>query len=189
MEERILSGVGRFIERLVDKWDAMPEEKQDEVIDKIQTEIRKSRDREAGIEVNDERSEKREKSLSRVRSGLFFGISAGVLFYFTGGWFWFAVMLMLGIMPLTRGAVRLAQQRITSWRQNRERPRLLESRILRLAARAGGSVTVVSVASSGEVTLDEAQRALDAMTTQGYAEMRIRDDGVVLYEFPEMITR
>jgi hypothetical protein len=63
----------------------------------------------------------------------------------------------------------------------------LEHRLLRVAKAEGGEVTATTVALSLGVSLAEAQAALERLCTQGYAEMDVAEDGVVIYRFPELL--
>jgi hypothetical protein len=87
-------------------------------------------------------------------------------------------------MPAVKASVRLAGDWLARRRSARDRSRTLEAKVLRLAAAAGGAVTVLMVASSEAMSLDEAQQTLDSMAARGYADLLIRDDGTVAYEFP-----
>ncbi|HSV55822.1 MAG TPA: TM2 domain-containing protein [Magnetospirillaceae bacterium] len=61
----------------------------------------------------------------------------------------------------------------------------IEKVILRTARRNGGSVTPGEVVLEGDVPLEDARAALDKMAGEGYANMRIRTSGVIVYVFPE----
>ena len=163
LEARIAAGVERFVERLALEWDSPPAEKR----------------------VDKERA-KNEKSVAKLRRALGVTVGAGLIFSFTGGWFWFVVLVLFGAVPATRAAVNLAGRWAEGMRSTRDRPRMLEATVLRLAAAHAGAVSVVGVAASGGMSLDEAQRTLDSLAARGYATMQISDEGVVLYAFPEL---
>ena len=82
---------------------------------------------------------------------------------------------------------------VRDWLRRRDRPEgpalssSLEHRLLRVAKAAGGEVTATAVALALEVSLEEAQAALQQLCSQGYAEMEVAEDGVVLYRFPELL--
>jgi TM2 domain-containing membrane protein YozV len=61
----------------------------------------------------------------------------------------------------------------------------IEKVILRAAKLSGGFVTPGSVALDGDVALEEARTALDKMAKNGFAEMRVRESGVIEYFFAE----
>jgi len=50
-------------------------------------------------------------------------------------------------------------------------------------------VTPALVVLGSELTIEEAERALDALARKGYASMRVSDDGRVEYEFAEFLSR
>ncbi len=60
-----------------------------------------------------------------------------------------------------------------------------EKAILRLAKKNHGQVTPSEVALESDITIDEAQSCLDALTKKGVAEVRVRSNGVIVYFFPE----
>jgi hypothetical protein len=57
--------------------------------------------------------------------------------------------------------------------------------ILRTAKKNHGLTTPGEVALEGDVSIEHAQQALDRLAAGGYAEMKIRTSGVVVYRFPE----
>jgi hypothetical protein len=63
----------------------------------------------------------------------------------------------------------------------------LEHRLLRVAKAEGGEVTATTVALSLGVSLAEAHAALDRLCAQGFAEMDVAEDGVIVYRFPELL--
>jgi hypothetical protein len=62
-----------------------------------------------------------------------------------------------------------------------------ERAILRVAKANQGIISPSDVALAGNMTLDEAKKNLDAMVTNGYAEMRVRKSGTIVYTLPEMM--
>lgn len=65
------------------------------------------------------------------------------------------------------------------------RPDSVERIILRTAKKNNGMVTPGELALEGDLSLDEARKALDRMAQAGHAEVRVRASGVVAYLFPE----
>lgn len=61
----------------------------------------------------------------------------------------------------------------------------IEKIILRTARKNDGFVTPGEVAIEGDVTVDQAQTALEKLAAKGYAQMRVRTSGVIVYAFPE----
>lgn len=61
----------------------------------------------------------------------------------------------------------------------------VEKVILRCAKNNNGFVTPSSVALDGDYSLDDAKKYLDKLAGKGYAEMRITDNGAIVYVFPD----
>lgn len=61
----------------------------------------------------------------------------------------------------------------------------IEKTILRTAHKNGGYVTPGEVAIEGDVSMDQAKATLDKLAASGYAQMRVRTSGVIVYAFPE----
>jgi class 3 adenylate cyclase len=58
--------------------------------------------------------------------------------------------------------------------------------ILRVAAQAGGEVTLTRLAAETPFNLDELKPLLVRLEAEGIAVLTVREDGVLLYRFPEM---
>jgi 1,6-anhydro-N-acetylmuramate kinase len=95
-------------------------------------------------------------------------------------------LLLIGVVLLWISILR-------EWMRHRDAsrdtalPPSLEHRLLRVAQAEGGEVTATQVALSLGVGLSEAQAALERLCAQGFAEMEVAEDGVVLYRFPEIL--
>jgi hypothetical protein len=63
----------------------------------------------------------------------------------------------------------------------------LEKIILRTAKKNKGVATPGEVALEGDIPIDEARKALEKLVTEGYAEMRIRKSGTIVYVFLEFL--
>jgi predicted transcriptional regulator len=61
----------------------------------------------------------------------------------------------------------------------------LERSILRQAKENKGILTVSEVALTADVSLEEAQKALDALVSRGFAELRVRKSGTLAYVLTE----
>jgi hypothetical protein len=66
-----------------------------------------------------------------------------------------------------------------------DRKETIEKTILRTARKNNGFITPGEVALEGDVSVDQAQAALEKLVTKGYAQMRVRTSGVIVYAFPE----
>ncbi|TVR58219.1 MAG: hypothetical protein EA426_10535 [Spirochaetaceae bacterium] len=65
----------------------------------------------------------------------------------------------------------------------------MQGRIFRLAFRSKGQITVSDVVVETGLDLEEAEHLLESMVDHTHVRMEVRDDGSVLYEFPEIIRR
>ena len=63
-----------------------------------------------------------------------------------------------------------------------------EQRILDLAERQGGRVTVAEVASRCDLTVDASKAALDQLVLHNVAELQVSERGVVVYVFPGFLS-
>jgi predicted ArsR family transcriptional regulator len=64
-------------------------------------------------------------------------------------------------------------------------PETPEKTILRLARKNAGLVTPGEVAIEGDMSVEEARKALDKLAKEGVAEIRVRSSGVIVYYFAE----
>ena len=58
--------------------------------------------------------------------------------------------------------------------------------ILKLAKENNGILTVSEVALGANVTIDEARKLLDTLATKGFAELRVRKSGSLVYVIPDL---
>jgi hypothetical protein len=65
----------------------------------------------------------------------------------------------------------------------------LERSILKLAKENRGVLSVSEVALAADVGLEEAQKALDALVSKGFAELRVRKSGTLAYTLPEFMDK
>uniref|UniRef100_A0A7C3E7P7 NINE protein n=1 Tax=Gracilinema caldarium TaxID=215591 RepID=A0A7C3E7P7_9SPIR len=63
----------------------------------------------------------------------------------------------------------------------------IERTVLRLAKQNKGIVTASELALESGVSIDEAKKALEKLVDQGYAELRVRKTGTLVYTFPEFM--
>ncbi len=71
-------------------------------------------------------------------------------------------------------------------RREELRRQTIESEILRLAARHGGRLTAVEVASEMAITPEAAKDALDALALREQAELEITESGLIVYAFHDV---
>lgn len=63
----------------------------------------------------------------------------------------------------------------------------LERTILRTAKKNGGIATASEVALEADASIEEAQAALEKLAAKGFAELRVRKSGALVYAFPEFM--
>ena len=65
----------------------------------------------------------------------------------------------------------------------------IERVILRLAKDNKGILTASEVALSANIPIEEAKKDLDVMVSKGYAELRVRQSGSLVYTIPDLMDR
>ncbi|MCX7656122.1 MAG: TM2 domain-containing protein [Treponemataceae bacterium] len=63
----------------------------------------------------------------------------------------------------------------------------LERIILRVAKANRGLVTASEVALEGDIPLEEAKAALEKLVDKGFAELRVKNNGNLVYAFPDLM--
>ena len=117
-----------------------------------------------------------------------------------GGWFFYA-LIGLGICAL------MVRRAVVVWNRSRstEGPRAGAPRprsdvhqadgrswdavVFRLAESRGGCLTVSDFVVASDVAVAEAERILDSISDGVRVKMTVTDDGLVRYEFPEIVDR
>jgi predicted transcriptional regulator len=68
-----------------------------------------------------------------------------------------------------------------------ERKESVERVILREAKRNKGIITASEVALEANISMEDAKKALNILVDKGFAEMRVRQSGVIVYTLPELM--
>jgi len=63
----------------------------------------------------------------------------------------------------------------------------VERVILKVAKANKGILTVSELALSADISVEEARRDLDAMVSKGFAELRVRQSGTLVYAIPDLM--
>jgi hypothetical protein len=126
-------------------------------------------------------------------------VPTGVLWMFTGGLGMIGSIYDFFTLP---GQVREANirnaifsgPRVRNWRyvhdgdarivNNKEN---VEHAVLRLAKQNKGVLTASEVALEANIPLETAKKDLDALVTKGFAELRVRKSGTLVYTLPEFM--
>ncbi|TVR03949.1 MAG: NINE protein [Spirochaetaceae bacterium] len=68
----------------------------------------------------------------------------------------------------------------------RSKPRSVEQTILHSAKANGGVITPSEVAIEAGISLDEAKRVLEKLADKGFAEIRVKKSGLIVYVIPDL---
>jgi predicted transcriptional regulator len=63
----------------------------------------------------------------------------------------------------------------------------VEQVILKLAKRNKGILTPTEVALEANIPIEAAKKDLEALVSQGFAEIRVRRSGTIVYTLPELM--
>jgi len=78
-------------------------------------------------------------------------------------------------------SVNDGESRIIREKENVERV------ILRIAKANKGILTASEIALAANISIEEAKKDLDAMVSKGYAELRVRQSGALVYTIPDLM--
>ncbi|MBU8914253.1 MAG: adenylate/guanylate cyclase domain-containing protein [Spirochaetales bacterium] len=183
IESKVYGLVEHVMDRALDKWDKMPEEKKLGLIrsGKLSVDLGKRSDD------DDDDDESSSGSAGTMAFGAAASIGFGLgYFYFGLGWMIWPFALA-GILPFVVGLYELIKRSVRTRAERAGRPAQLEREVLQVARRLGGRVTVVQVAAETGHSLDEIQLTLDTMTSKGYVSQEILETGVIRYDFPSFL--
>jgi len=65
----------------------------------------------------------------------------------------------------------------------------VEHVILKIAKEKKGIITASDVALGAKISIDDAKRDLDALVTKGFAELRVRQSGALVYTIPDFMDK
>ena len=92
-----------------------------------------------------------------------------------------------------RAALERPRTHAPAWRYAEDagariiRKESLERTILRVAKKNGGMATASEVALEADISIEDAKAALEKLTGKGFAELRVRKSGTLVYTFPEFM--
>jgi hypothetical protein len=69
------------------------------------------------------------------------------------------------------------------------RARGIENRIFRAASKRAGRLTVSDIVLETDLSIREAEEVINGMVDGTHVRMEVEDNGLVVYEFPEIISR
>jgi TM2 domain-containing membrane protein YozV/predicted transcriptional regulator len=65
----------------------------------------------------------------------------------------------------------------------------IEQIILKTAKANRGVLTASELALSANISVDEAKKTLDTMVSKGFAELRVRESGALVYTIPDLMNK
>ncbi|MBN1648366.1 MAG: TM2 domain-containing protein [Spirochaetales bacterium] len=134
-------------------------------------------------------------------------IGSGILYMFTGGLFGLGALYDLVTLPTQvreanlrikyQGALHLIEQNIDPSRvvppgyAHRGKPtkQAMEQIILGVARKNEGVVTPSELALEAGMSIDQSKKALDTLTSKGFADMRVTKTGTIIYYFADFAPR
>jgi len=134
---------------------------------------------------------KRRSAEASLTSGIVLTIGFGIAWSMTGWWFFIFPLLFAGVMPMIEGIRRLAAARYSKPVVETKKKSIAstEKQILQTAKDENGLVTPALIALKTELTIHEAEKALEEMAQNGYTVMNVTESGRIEYEFPEFVPR
>jgi len=81
---------------------------------------------------------------------------------------------------------RVMGEKTENKKAEKERP---EQVILKLARENHGILSISDVALGANIPMEEARNLLDSLVTKGFAELRVRQSGTLVYVIPDMLDK
>jgi class 3 adenylate cyclase len=212
LEQRIESSIAGFVEGILDvavnKWENQPESKKEKIISKIKDqdwyiEIDKSKDSKeivhrhnkdkGAIIVSNKSSEGKElkpgklnDALKKIMVGAVFTAAFGSgYFIFNNGWM-IIPFILIGTLPVVTGLANLIAALYKNGRYKKHKIKRQEELVLETAKKHNGVLSVVQLADSSKISLNDSQHYLDSLTKQGWVIQTVDEHGAIRYEFPDL---
>jgi class 3 adenylate cyclase len=203
IETRILGFVEKVMDKALDKWESIPDEKRQDIVREIKKETWYSeghhhhgprhgsrRGPSHGDQQQDGNKKKDEledyKELIPVGAVATVGFGGAMIFFGPAVWL-LILMIMIGFIPLGIGISHLLSFRRKKAEMKEQLPYRREGEAIAVAQRHGGRLSVMQLSAEAHITLEEAQTVLDDMTKKGYIGQEIEDSGMITYVFPELL--
>jgi hypothetical protein len=142
-----------------------------------------------------QRMRHREKSgPESIAVGLVATIGFGAAFFLMPGNNWWLIfpMVFIGLMPMAAGIAKLfsrkkelPEEQPAPSTASRKGALSKEKEVLHAVSELEGTVTVLQIAKTTSLSIEEAQQTLDDFVKKGFASIEVDSSGRIHYEFQE----
>ncbi len=112
------------------------------------------------------------------------GLTVALTALMTGRHTW--QMVSVGLLLLATAQLIWWTGRLVHRSADRKRYVQHQHRLLKLARKKGGSLTVLEAATDARMTVEKAEEILRELAARGHAEVRVSESGLIVYCFPEI---
>jgi hypothetical protein len=103
-----------------------------------------------------------------------------------------AMMILLFVLaPIVGGLFMLRSHFTSQQKVSKEQKKALQSahekEVILLARAKGGTLTIPEIIAESSLNSDEAEEVMKELVVKRYADMKMTDTGVIVYEFYEII--
>lgn len=207
VKTKLMTAADKFMDKAIQEWEKQPQEKKNKIIEGIKAEISSEISSELAAELDldlDLGDSKKKDSVSDAAGEVGFGlaviIGTGFAFFSGGSWFWLIGLGLIGVPSFTKGLSKLFRRRDTPERRHTDgtKPsaqgsvldqKAREKAALNCARENRGRITVLQLAGSSELSIDESREILEYLASNEYARLNVDENGLLFYEFHEFIER
>lgn len=204
---KLMTAADKFMDKAIQEWEKQPQEKKNKIIEGIKAEISSEISSELAAELDldlDLGDSKKKDSVSDAAGEVGFGlaviIGTGFAFFSGGSWFWLIGLGLIGVPSFTKGLSKLFRRRDTPQRRHTDGgnpadqtsvldQKAREKAALNCARENRGRITVLQLAGSSELSIDESREILEYLAANDYARLNVEENGLLYYEFHEFIER
>jgi len=136
----------------------------------------------------EKRSSKRKKPMETVVTGLVIAVVFGFLYAANPkDWWWIFPAVFGGVLPMIGGIRRLATAKLDRQNVSKEMEAEREREALKAARDLNGRVTAAALVLRTDLSIKEAQTALEDLAREGQASMNVTSQGVIEFLFPSFL--